>query len=186
MYVCSSLGIARQRVYESYPQKPTMKNCWYLGNGSVTTGMSLATIDRGCYKRKATDSFKRIHDENPRYTRAALGNQLVRYENILYIIPHDKCSQQLQYNSVSQVASLDAVVLPALISCFCSDKTPLTRWQQHMMFVYKWSISMLNPSVCSKTFSLNARSCSCSRYLYVTIFNFSNRLWDILQVSRLE
>jgi hypothetical protein len=36
----------------------------------------MATIDRGGYKRKATDSFKRVHDESPRYTRATPGNQL--------------------------------------------------------------------------------------------------------------
>jgi hypothetical protein len=46
---------------------------------SVTTDISTATIDRGGYKRKATDSFKRIHDESPRYTRATTGNQLVLY-----------------------------------------------------------------------------------------------------------
>jgi hypothetical protein len=36
-----------------------------------------AIIDRGGYKRKAIDSFKRVHDESPRYTRATPGNQLV-------------------------------------------------------------------------------------------------------------
>jgi hypothetical protein len=48
-----------------------------LGNGSVSTDISPATTDRGGYKRKATGSFKRVHDESPRYTRATPGNQLV-------------------------------------------------------------------------------------------------------------
>jgi hypothetical protein len=58
-YVCSILAVSRQRVRDSYPRKPTMMNC----NGSVTTDISMAIIDRGGYKRKATDSFKRVHDE---------------------------------------------------------------------------------------------------------------------------
>jgi hypothetical protein len=37
----------------------------------------MATIDRRGYKRKATDSFKTVHDESPQYTRATPGNQLV-------------------------------------------------------------------------------------------------------------
>jgi hypothetical protein len=61
-YVCSSLVVARQRVHDSYPRKPTMRNCLYLGNDSVTTDISTATIDRRGYKRKATGSFKRVHD----------------------------------------------------------------------------------------------------------------------------
>jgi hypothetical protein len=44
---------------DSYPRKPTMRNCWKLGNGSVTTDISTATIDRGGYKRKG-DSFIQI------------------------------------------------------------------------------------------------------------------------------
>jgi hypothetical protein len=40
----------------------------------------MVTIDRGGYKRKATDSFKRVDDESPRYTRATPGNQLVFYK----------------------------------------------------------------------------------------------------------
>jgi hypothetical protein len=40
----------------------------------------MATIDRGGYKRKATDSFKRVHDESPRYARETPGNQLVSYK----------------------------------------------------------------------------------------------------------
>jgi hypothetical protein len=45
--------------------------------------ISTATIDRGGYKRKATDGFKRVHDESPRYNRAMPGNQLV----VKYIFP---------------------------------------------------------------------------------------------------
>jgi hypothetical protein len=37
---------------------------------------------RGGYKRKAKGSFKRVHDESPRYTRAAPGNRLV-YNNFI-------------------------------------------------------------------------------------------------------
>jgi hypothetical protein len=37
-------------------------------------------IDRGDYKTKATDSFKRVYDESPRYTRATPRNQLVDYK----------------------------------------------------------------------------------------------------------
>jgi hypothetical protein len=43
----------------------------------VTTDILTATIDLGGYKRKATDSFKRVHEESPRYTRATPGNQIV-------------------------------------------------------------------------------------------------------------
>jgi hypothetical protein len=35
--------------------------------------MLTATTDHGGYKRKATDSFKRVHDERPRYTQATQG-----------------------------------------------------------------------------------------------------------------
>jgi hypothetical protein len=35
-YVCSSLAIARQRVHDSYPRKPTMRNSYQLfGNQEV-------------------------------------------------------------------------------------------------------------------------------------------------------
>jgi hypothetical protein len=37
----------------------------------------MATIDHRGYKRKATESFKRVHDESPRYTWATPGNQLL-------------------------------------------------------------------------------------------------------------
>jgi hypothetical protein len=49
-YVCSSLAVARQRVHDSHPRKPTMRNFLYLGNGSVTMDISTATIDRGINK----------------------------------------------------------------------------------------------------------------------------------------
>jgi hypothetical protein len=43
----------------------------------IARDISTATIDRGGYKRKATDSLKTVHDESPQYTRATPGNQLV-------------------------------------------------------------------------------------------------------------
>jgi hypothetical protein len=76
-HVCSRLAVARLRVHDSYPRKSTMRNCLLLGNGSVTTGISTAKIDRKGYRRKATESFERFHDKSSRCTRATPGNQLV-------------------------------------------------------------------------------------------------------------
>jgi hypothetical protein len=47
-------------------------------NGSVTMDISMATIDREGYKRKATDSFKRVQR---RESTIYLGNQLVIHTN---------------------------------------------------------------------------------------------------------
>ena len=42
--------------------------------------------------------------------------------------------------------------------------SPLTRWQQRTTWVCGWSMATSKPRVCSSTFSLNTRSCACSRY----------------------
>jgi hypothetical protein len=60
----------------THPRKPTMRNF------SVTTDISTAKIDRGGYKRKATDSFKRVHD-TPRQRQ---GNLIV---SILKTVPRN-------------------------------------------------------------------------------------------------
>jgi hypothetical protein len=81
MYVPAHLrqkiATARQRVPDSYPPKPI--DCYSTATNkeelliarqrfrsSVATDISTATIDRGGYKRKATESLKRVHDESPR------------------------------------------------------------------------------------------------------------------------
>jgi hypothetical protein len=73
MYICMYVPawpLPGKGVHDSYSRKLTMRNFLYLDNGFVTTNIATATIDRGGYKRKARDSFKRVHDESPRYTRA--------------------------------------------------------------------------------------------------------------------
>jgi hypothetical protein len=55
-------------------------HCQATGTWLISADISMATIDCRGYKRKATDSFKRVHKEGPRYTRAMLGNQLVYYK----------------------------------------------------------------------------------------------------------
>lgn len=50
---------------------------------------------------------------------------------------------------------------------------PLTRWQQRTTCVCGWSIATSKPNVCSNTFSLNTRSCACSRYFCMTIYIIS-------------
>jgi hypothetical protein len=51
--VCSSLAVTRQRVHDSYPPKPTMRNCLIARQRFRNHGY----IDGVGYKRKATDNF---------------------------------------------------------------------------------------------------------------------------------
>jgi hypothetical protein len=50
------------------------------GNSSGTTDILSATIDRGGYERKATDSFKRVHD---------IPGQRRGHDLVIIIIIHD-------------------------------------------------------------------------------------------------
>jgi hypothetical protein len=74
-----------------------------------------AKIDRGCYKRIATDSFKRVHSESPRYTRATPGNQLV--DNNMWVLHIANVTRTTGHYHINiqgkvQIHGLDSWMMP--------------------------------------------------------------------------
>lgn len=74
--------------------------------------------------------------------------------------------------------------LPPLV-VMTARHLPLTRWQQRTTWVCGWSMATSNPSVCSNTFSLNTRSCACSRYFCKPVHDFSKIFWafEVLELK---